>query len=260
MAQSLPPTNAEAQVGNVVGSVGNVSGGSQVAVGTHILQIGSVEGGVVYFSQGEQPAPRPIPQPILLRPRAFPGLLDRVSETESVVRALESKECVECSGESGSGRTSLLRHLSYHPRTNAFASGVIYFQVNHQSTDDLLKSLFDAFYEYDSPLKPTETQIRHYLQNVSALILLDDLEITREQTEYLLNVAPNSTFITASTERSLFGDAREVVLKGLPTDEALTLFEKEFGRALSVEERAYAQALCESLGCNPRRILRADSR
>ena len=259
MAQSLPSTNIDA-------NVGPVSGGSQVAVGSHILQIGHVEGGVVYVSQGEPPAPRPINQPIMLRPRAFPRLLDRVSETETVVRALESKECVECSGEQGSGKTSLLRHLSYHPRADAFPSGVIYFQVNRQSTDDLLKSLFDAFYEYDSPLKPTETQIRHYLQSVSALILLDDVETAREQTEnptnvalYLMNVAPNCTFITASTERSLLGEAREVILKGLPADEALTLFEREFGRALSEEERAYARALCESLGCNPRRILRAAS-
>ena len=151
MAQSLPSTNIDA-------NVGPVSGGSQVAVGSHILQIGHVEGGVVYVSQGEPPAPRPINQPIMLRPRAFPRLLDRVSETETVVRALESKECVECSGEQGSGKTSLLRHLSYHPRADAFPSGVIYFQVNRQSTDDLLKSLFDAFYEYDSPLKPTETR------------------------------------------------------------------------------------------------------
>jgi len=250
MAQSLPANHIEAQIGDV-------SGGSQVAVGSYIVQIGRVEGGVVNILNGPPAAPRSRPQPVRLLPRAFPGMLDRKTETSNAIQALQSKESVECSGEPGSGKTSLLRHLAYQPQFSSFTAGVIYFQVNQQSDADLLKSLFDAFYEYDSPVKPTETEIRHYLQALSALILLDDVDITPEQIESLMNIAPNCTFITATAKRSLFGQTREVTLKGLPTGEAVSLFQREFGRALSAAEQKGAQYLCESVDCIPLRVLRA---
>jgi hypothetical protein len=164
---------------------------------------------------------------------------------------------VECSGEPGSGKTSLLRRLAYQPEVSSFSAGLIYFQVNQQSNADLLKSLFDAFYEYDSPVKPTETEIRLYLQSLNGLILLDDVDITPEQIESLMNIAPNCTFVAATIKRTLFGETREVTLKGLPATEAVNLFEREFGRALSAEERQGAQSICESVDCIPQRILRA---
>ena len=250
MAQSLPANHIEAHIGDV-------SGGSQVAVGNYIVQIGRVDGGVVNILNGQPTPPRSRAQPVLLRPRAFPGMLDRETETSNAIQALQSKESVECSGEPGSGKTSLLRHLAYQPQVSNFTAGVVYFQVNQQSNDDLLKSFFDAFYEYDSPVKPTETEIRHYLQALNALILLDDVEITPEQIESLMNVAPNCTFITATSKRGLFGETREVTLKGLPTNEAVTLFQREFGRDLSAEEQKGAQTLCESVDCIPQRVLRA---
>lgn len=250
MAQSLPPTHIDAQVGDV-------SGGSQVAIGSYIVQIGRVEGGVVNILNKEPTPPRSRPQPVSLRPRAFPGLLDRETETTNTLQALASNQSVECSGEAGSGKTSLLRHLAYQPQVSNFAAGVIYFQVHQQTNADLLQSFFDAFYEYDSPIKPTETEIRHYLQSLNALILLDDVEITPEQIESLMNIAPGCTFVAATGKRSLMGETREVSLKGLPTGEALSLFERELGRALSAEERSAAQSICESLGCLPQRVLRA---
>src|SRR5688572_7226280 len=250
MAQSLPVTHIDAQIGDV-------SGGSQVAVGSYIVQIGRVEGGVVNIQNGPPATPRSRPHPVRLLPRAFPGLLDRETETSNAIQALTSNESVECSGEPGSGKTSLLRHLAHHPRVSTFTASVIYFQVNQQSKADLLKSLFDAFYEYDSPVKPTETEIRHYLQGLKALILLDEVDITAEQIQFLMNVAPNCTFITATSKRTLFGETREVSLKGLPTGEAVRLFEREFGRALSAAEQQGAQHLCESVDCIPQRILRA---
>lgn len=65
MAQSLPPTHIEAQVGNV-------SGGSQVAIGSYIVQIGRVEGGVVNILNHAPTPPRLRPQPVSLRPLRLP--------------------------------------------------------------------------------------------------------------------------------------------------------------------------------------------
>jgi len=250
MAQTLPATHIEAHVGDV-------SGGSQVAIGNYIVQIGRVEGGVVNILNEAPPPPRLLPPPVLLRPRAFPSLLDRQTETANVIHALHSQEPVECVGEPGSGKTSLLRYLAYNPQLSMFSSGVAYFQVNQLSMPDLLHSLFDAFYVCDFPIKPNDTEMRRYLQPVNALVLLDDVEITSEQIKSLMNSAPNCTFLTATTARSLFGEAREVEIKGLPIAEAVSLFRTELGRTLSAGEEEHAQALCNSLGCIPLRVLRA---
>lgn len=238
-------------------TVGNVAAGAQLAFGTKIVQIGHVSGGIVNILNEAPPPPRLKPQPVSLRPKPFRDLLDRVTETTDITNALESQESVECIGESGYGKTTLLRHLAHQAQLSTFAAGVVYFQVNQQSDADLLKSLFDAFYTCDFPIKPTETEIRSYLQSVNALILLDDVNISAEQIKTLINNAPNCTFIVVNKERSLFGETREVTLKGLPVADAVRLFRRELGRELSAEEEKQARLLCESLGCVPLPVLRA---
>ncbi|HEX7332134.1 MAG TPA: hypothetical protein VF290_11590 [Pyrinomonadaceae bacterium] len=251
MVQSLPSTHIEAHVGNV-------SGGSQVAIGNYIVQIGRVEGGVVNILNEAPPPPRLRPQPVLLRPKPFPNLLDRQTETTTLVEALTSQQPVECTGVPGAGRTSLLRHLAHQPQlATAFPAGVIYFEVNKQSASDLLKSIFDAFYICDFPIKPNETEIRHYLQPVSALVLLDDVEIDAKQIQSLMNVAPNCTFVAVTRERILLGEAVDVTLEGLPVADAVRLYQNELRRTLSAEEVKGAQTICESVACIPLLVLRA---
>jgi len=90
---------------------GEVKG--QVAIGSNILQIGSVHGGVVNIAMpGTLTPPTPRPKPVFLRPRSFPGLLDRHAETDRVAAALRSAEPIELCGEAGLGKTSLLRYLA----------------------------------------------------------------------------------------------------------------------------------------------------
>ncbi len=250
MAQPFPPGNIEAQI------QGEISG--QVAVGNHILQIGAIHGGIVNVAAPQQqPSPQPRPTPVFLRPRPFPGLLDREEEVNAASAALQSATPVEFHGQAGLGKTTLLRHLSHHPAATSFPDGVVYLSARHQPVDDLLQSLFDAFYESDAPFKPTEAQIRHALQGRQALILLDDVDLARDEVEALMDAAPSCTFLLASPERLLWGEGRAVALHGLPTDDALALVERELGRPLPPEEQTAAQGLCTALGCHPLRLLQA---
>jgi hypothetical protein len=238
--------------------IGDVSGGSQVAVGDYIVQIGHVAGGVVNILNNAPPPPRLRSLPVLLRPKVFPKLLDRQTETTTVIDALKSQQSVECTGEPGMGRTSLLRHLAHQSQlATVFPAGMVYFQVNQQSAPDLLKSLFDAFYICDFPIKPNETEMRHFLQSVNALVLLDDVEIDAQQVEYLMNIAPSCTFIAVTRARNLSTDVAEVPVKGLPITDAVQLFQNELGRTLSSEEENSVRSTCESVGCIPLRIMRA---
>ncbi|MCI0453647.1 MAG: choice-of-anchor D domain-containing protein [Candidatus Dadabacteria bacterium] len=250
MTESTPPGNIEAQIR------GDISG--QVAVGNYILQIGSVHGGVVNVSPPEK---RSLPQtrttPVLLRPRRFPGFLNRDIEVNSATLALNSALPVEFYGEAGLGKTTLLRYMAYHSLADSFRDGVVYLSAHHKPLGDLLQLLFDAFYESDIPFKPTDGQLRHALQTKQALILLDDVELKRDEVEGLMNAAPDSIFLLASLERSIWGEVRAISLKGLALDDALALVERELERPLTPEERPAAQALCTSLDGHPLRILQA---
>jgi hypothetical protein len=250
MAQPFPPPNVEAHIG------GDVSG--QVAVGIGNLQIGSMHGGVVYqVALGQQIRPRPRPTPISLRPPPFPGLLDRASEVDTAAAALGSALPVEFHGPGGIGKTALLRHLAHRSLGAPFPDGVVYLSARRQPLADLLQSLFNAFYESDVPLKPTEAQIRHVLQDKRALVILDDVELARDEVGALRGAAPGCIFLLASSERRLWGEGRAVALRGLPADDGLALIERELGRPLSPEERPAAQALCATLEGHPLRLLQA---
>lgn len=221
---------------------GGVSG--QVAIGNNILQIGDVHGGVAnVMAPGEKIQPKPRPTPIDLRPHPFPDLLDRETEIKAATAALQSAQPVEFHAAAGSGKTSLLRHLAHHPTASTLPDGVIYLSACRQPVDDLLQSLYDAFYETDVPFKPTDAQIKHDLQDKQALILLDDVELAREDVEVMLDTAPACAFLLASPERRLWGEGQSLELGGLPPAEALTLIERELNRPLSPQERPVAQRL-----------------
>ncbi len=235
---------------------GNVTG--QVAIGNNILQIGPVQGGVVNVTVPEEALrPRPRPTPVLLRPRPFPGLLDRKPEVRAAALAFDTGLPVAFHGEAGLGKTTLLRHLAYHPGSSGFRDGVVYLSARHQPMEDVAQSLWDAFYETSLPYKATGAALRHSLQDKQALVLLDDVEWPREDVERLMDVAPACIFLLASTERRLFGEVRAMALGGLPLEDALALVERTVAGPLTDEDRSGAEALCVTLAGHPLRLLQA---
>jgi hypothetical protein len=216
MGQAIPAGTVEAHV------QGGVSG--QVAVGNNICQIGSNYGVVVNVAQpGQQPHLCPHPTPVLLRPRPFADLLDRETEVTGASAALQSAQPVEFYGQEGLGKTAILRYLAYDPFTTAFPDGIVYHRVRRQPPADLLQFLVDAFYESDASFKASDAQARHALQNRQALILLDDVELARDEVDALMNAAPRCVFLLASPERCLWGEGRSIALGGLPVDKAVAL-------------------------------------
>lgn len=254
---SLPTGN-----GNV--SMGDVSG--QMAVGNYNLQvnIGDVRGSVVNIAApGQQPTVRPRPSPVFLRPRPLREFLDRQEEVDAAVTALQSSLPVEFYGAAGWGKTSLLYHLAHHEITATFPDGVIYGSARHKPLEDVLQFLFGAFHQVDGAFKAArinfirDAQVRHALQDKQALILLDDVDLSREEVEDLLSVVPRCTVVLASAARCLWGEGQAVALRGLPAGEALRLIERELGRLLAPEERPAAERLCAALEGHPLRILQA---
>ena len=231
----------------------------QLAVGHHIIQIGSVHGGIVQIAAPEQ-QPRTFPRttPVFLLPRPFAGLLGRQTEIATAIATLQTKLPVEFYSGSRFGKTVMLRHLAYDPQvTLPFADGTVYLAPStSQTLIDVLQALFDSFYQSDIPFKPTETQLRQALQHQQALILLDDQHLQHREVEALINAVPGCTFLLASPERRL-EEGRSLLLPGLPLPEALMLIERELGRTLTDSEQTSAQALWHLLAGNPRHLLYA---
>jgi NB-ARC domain len=245
-------SNADSQGSSLYGSIGG-----QVAVGRYILHIGEPCGGVIEPTSGERSHVRPRPRPILLTPGTARGLLDRHEELTAALSAVDIGLSIAVSGDPGVGKTAFLRQLAHHSGAAAFVDGVVYLVARHQPAADLRQRIFEAFYETSDVWKPTEPEIRRALQEVQALILLDDVDLAQHELEQLLDVAPRSAFAIVTREQRLVNEVRTVVLRGLPTNEAAHLLEREVQRTLNVAERSAVATLCATLEGHPLRVRQA---
>ena len=245
----MPPTGAQGHAGG--------QSHDRVAVGNYVLQVGSVQGGVVKVpTPAQQPLLGPRPTPVSQRPPDLPGLLDRETEIGAAIAALRAATPVAFHGPAGVGKTALLRHLA-HRAAGSFPDGVVYLSARRQAVEDLLQRLFDAFYETDVALKATDVQLRQALHGKQALVVLDDADLAWHDVQALVEAAPGCAFLLAMAERRLWRGGEAIELWGLPPDDALALFERALGRPLTPEERPVAQAVCNALEGVPLHVLQA---
>ena len=226
----------------------------------YVVKIGDVNGGVVnIIKPSDKPKYSARSTPVMIKPRAFPSLLDRENEFEAIKKASQLSTPVSVWGQEGVGKTSFIRHLTHTLDAGSFTSGLVYLNASGLGYEDLLQALFDSFFDSDSSYKPTTTEIIHALQNIKALIFLDDLQFGRDEAASILNAAPSSIFILSSKERSLWGEGEVISLQGLPESESLKLFERELSRPLNEQEKPTVKKICSLLQGYPLQILQAAS-
>lgn len=224
----------------------------------HVIKIGDVNGGVVNINQAsDKPKYSARPTPVAIKPRFFPALLDRQNEFETIKEAVTTFSPISLWGQAGIGKTSFIRHLSHALDAGKFTSGTIYLNTSGLGYEDLLQALFDAFFDSDPTYKPTTTEILLALQQIKALVFLDDVQLGTDKVTSLLNAIPNSLFLFSSSERSLLGEGEVIQLQGLPEKESLRLFEKELSRPLADPEKTTVTKICSALNGHPLQILQA---
>jgi len=236
---------------------GDVSG--QIAIGNNNLQIQN-HGGVVNVVKPSSRSPfKKRAGRVWQRPRPFPALLDRVQESLVMQSAIQNGVSVSVFGEGGIGKTTFLSHMAHLPEAGKYPDGVVYLYTRGQGFDDLLQMLFDAFFSSAGNVLPTAGQLRHHLQGIRAVILLDDLALSREDAQALVTLMPLSCFALASLERSLWGNGEVISLEGLPEQEQVELFAREIKRPLSEAEKTDALIICYYLQGHPLKIIQAAS-
>lgn len=232
---------------------GEVSG--QIAVGNYINQFQNLNGcNINIMSPDERPKWERASTPIKVRPRPPEIFLDRTAEIGQIETSIRAEKPLAVSGISGIGKTSLLKQLAHSEQVDPFPDGLFSFSAYDLKLEDLLQCLFSAFYDSNIPVKPDRAEIQKALQDVRALVLIDDLQLGRDETQVILDIAPGCMFIIASSKQGLQVTSGTIRLDGLPEEDALRLYEQELGRGLNENERPLVGKVTRQLQGHPEKI------
>ncbi|MFT7598697.1 MAG: hypothetical protein ACI8TP_001621 [Acidimicrobiales bacterium] len=108
---------------------------------------------------------------------------------------------VRSSGE-GWGQTSLLRELAFTDLTPAYPHGVIQLRAAHLRFEDISQQLFERTHHWDGDARPyflSENQVQLALEDLSAVVVLDALELRPDQIQRVLDLAPHCAFVIGTT-------------------------------------------------------------
>jgi energy-coupling factor transporter ATP-binding protein EcfA2 len=201
--------------------------------------------------------PRRRPQPLPARPKARPELLAREEYIRWAGDALARGELVEFYGEAGVGKTALLRYLAcVHPQSARLRYVVM---LDAKPVDDLLQDVFDVFYlsPQETDHVPTRAERNAALREVSALLVLDAATLTSNDLATLREVAAECAVLLSSRRHLVWDSGEARTVTGLPTGDAVRLFERELKRPLADDELPIATEVCEFLQGLPWHVTRA---
>ncbi|WP_086729000.1 ATP-binding protein [Streptomyces carpinensis] len=229
----------------------------QLVTGDFLLTVNPVDGSEIEACPpGERPgrasrhtaaeraeadrAARP-PVPSGPAPSAQP-LLERRDERERLVRLLARGRSVRLTGPAGSGRTSLL-DLVAEDCADLAPDGVVRLTGHRRTVTDLLYDLFHAVYSAPRH-RPDRDELLGYVQEIGAVVVLDDIEFGGSALDELLDATPECAFLIAVTPDvpapSAESAVEEVFLGGLDRAGGVEVIERGVGRVLTEEEANWA--------------------
>ena len=209
------------------------------------------------FVQVVRPGKRPVPvarEDMTLLPRRPRAAVGREREAGDLVRGLADHDAWQVHGPAGIGKSTLLR-LTAH-RLADERGAVVFVDAAGRDTGDVLQDIFEAC--YDTPgYRPAFTELRRLMANVTADVVLDDLEAEADDLDAVLDALPCSALLYAGGRRTLLGKGRALALGGLGHEDALTLLARGLGRPLEAAEETVAEELWRATSGAPLPLLRA---
>jgi hypothetical protein len=118
----------------------------------HVIRIGDVHGGTVNIvTPSDKPKYSARATPVMIKPRAFPSMLDREIETQTIQKAIQLSVPIAMWGSDGIGKTSFIRFLTHTlDAAGPYPSGMDYLNASNLDYEDLLQSLFDLFHDSEA--------------------------------------------------------------------------------------------------------------
>ncbi len=211
-------------------------------------------------SRVDRLAGRP-PPGLLPRLRQAPGSVParpagRDDQLDVVRRAVQAQRPVGLFGICGYGKTTLLRYVAATAETEAFAEGGVYLRAGPGGLRDLLHRLVAELYTADQPVKLTPDQCAEILSQVHAVVVADDVTLTRGQADYLQSVLPGCSILLGS-QYPILGQDDSHQLAGLADDAALQMVIDDLGRPLSADEMAGVRRLIDAIDGQPLHLRQA---
>jgi len=226
----------------------------QVVVGDHNLVVRAEGGSVVTARTGEPPAVqrRDPPDTGPLRPRP----LGRERELTAIAQALDEGLAVQVHGGDGSGRSTVLGHLT---QLRGGDRDVVFLSARGVAIDDLLQALFDACFDSSGSdgYRPDSSRMRELMGSVRALLLVDDFDGDAADLKALLDAAPAGGVAVVSRERALWPDGFALELSELDKAAGMALLARELGRNVESHEVADATKLWRAAGGSPLALVQA---
>lgn len=234
---------------------GNVSG--QLLVGNNGVQI-QAQGDIVNPVFVSEPI-RPRPRPVQHRPRRPEDLIGRNRAVAELV-SVAGIENAQVAAYDGWGKSSVLKHVTHHEIANGFPDGVVFVAARGLQPDDIASEIYAAFFDCrleQMGFKPTPAQVRSSLHRIRALVVLDDVDLDRRDVETLLDIAPDSTFITSAQTQTMWTDGLVVDLAGLSATDGAKLFARRLRTAVSGDDNTTVVRFCEAARGYPAAIVAA---
>ena len=105
-------------------------------------------------------------------------------------------------------------HLTVHRADRHAPEGVVFAACGGQPVEDVLQFVFESVYESDIVFAPTAAQLAETSRAARAG-RARRRPVAREELERILDGAPQYPFVSAATDRLLWGEGRELNLLGL---------------------------------------------
>ncbi|MFD3515243.1 ATP-binding protein [Streptomyces sp. NPDC058657] len=229
----------------------------QLTSGDFLLTVNPVDGSEIEpCPPGERPG-APVRHPAADRaelaraakPAVPPGpatpelpLLERQEERERLVALVSRGRSVRLVGSAGSGRTALLDAVAADCAGLA-PDGVVRLSGYRRTQAELLQDLFAAVFRAPRH-RPGPDELRAYVHDIGAVVVLDDLEFGGDALQELLDATPECAFLISVTPEAAAltpsGLLEEVLLGGLGRGSSLELLERAVQRPLTDEEANWA--------------------
>ena len=182
--------------------------------------------------------------------------IDREQEARVIATSrVSARNTLNVQGDAGIGKTYALLRALADERTR-FAAKSVYVQAAG-ALDDVLQTVFDAFYERSPPSRSPAPELRRELGRINGVLILDGVDMDREAVERLRLVLSRCPTIVISRERVISDGGTVIAIEGLDKRFAIELIESEIGRRLEPGEREPAEQICVALDGHPLRIREA---